>query len=112
MSESYDDVFTIPANQLLVMGPNLFNLFVVAGCHPRCHQCADWIENGASFQLLTVEGTDHMVCDKTITGYPPGGGPQRKLYCGDTELLAQRIEDRKPKPRPTGGGFSRPSRRG
>jgi len=105
----YDDVFEIPANTLLVMGPKLYNIFIVAGCYPRCHSCNNWIDEGEQFQLLSAEGTDHMVCDKTVRGYPVGGGRIRNLYCGNIDLLLQRIEDRKPRPK-VGGGFSRPSR--
>jgi len=99
MESNYDDVFEIPANQLLVMGPKLYNLFIVAGCHPRCHSCQEWIDEGEQFQLLSADGKDHMVCDRTRMNYPPGGSTQKRLYCGNVELLKARIEDRKPKPK-------------
>jgi len=108
MTTQYDDVFEIPANTLMIMGPKLYKLFRAASCIPRCHSCREWIDKGAEFQLLELDGTDHMVCNKTRTGYPPGGGNRRELYCGDPSLLKARLKELEPKPPRVGGGFSRP----
>lgn len=52
----------VPAGVLQVMTPELARLFRAAGCQPMCHACAENIEVGDTFQLLSFDGRDQMLC--------------------------------------------------
>lgn len=47
-------VSEIPANQLVVMTPELYQEFAQGGCVPACHLTHKWINLGDKFMLATV----------------------------------------------------------
>ena len=52
----------IPADVIMELTPELDRAFKVARCKPACHACKAKIEVRESFQLLSLEGKDEMLC--------------------------------------------------
>ncbi len=52
----------VPANTIMALTPELDRLFRFAKCNPTCHACKAKIEVGESFQLLSLDGKDEMLC--------------------------------------------------
>lgn len=44
----------IPANELVIMTPELYQEFAQGGCVPACHLTHNWINIGDKFKLSTV----------------------------------------------------------
>lgn len=53
----------VPADVIQELTPELDRLFRVAHCRPGCHSCFKKIEVGSKFQLLSLNGTDEMLCN-------------------------------------------------
>ncbi len=67
----------VPADTITVLTSELNRLFKFAKCNPTCHACKVKIEVGASFQLLTLNKRDEMLC----------------VECDREKLIAAKIED-------------------
>lgn len=48
------NVEQIPANELVVMTPELYQEFCQGGCVPACHFTNEWINIGDQFHLCTI----------------------------------------------------------
>lgn len=89
----------LPADERLPMTDLFYRLFVFADCVPECHACSAKIEVGQEFQLVSLEGTDEMLCGKCTKTKLKQANERRRR-----EAAAWR--------RSMGGGYSRPSRGG
>jgi hypothetical protein len=49
----------IPANELVVMTPELYQQFAQKGCVPKCHLTGKWINMGDKFKLTTIDTHSH-----------------------------------------------------
>lgn len=97
----------IPADVTMTLTSELDRLFRAAGCNPTCHACGAGIWLEEKFMLLSLNGTDQMVCHECDRA-----DLERAL-----EVKEKRAEEmRRLYPPRTGpgygshGGYSRPSR--
>ena len=83
----------IPADLTQTLNAITKRLFEYAGCSPGCHACHKPILIGSDFTLVSLDGTDEMLCTK----------------CDREALVREKQRQRRESARANRGGYSRPS---